>query len=117
LFAGVTLALADRNPVLAGEPETAPTLSTALAAGRPVDVAIVERRGPARHQQSVHSRCGDAVHRGDPLVIGPARHGVPQVHQERPLGGLYWMPGSIPVEDLQAGNRAGPQHGDHPVVM
>lgn len=40
LFAGVTLALADRNPVFAVEPENAPTLSAAMAAGNPVDVEV-----------------------------------------------------------------------------
>jgi threonine dehydratase len=40
LFAGVTLALAGRNPVIPVEPLTAPTLTAALEAGRPVDVAV-----------------------------------------------------------------------------
>lgn len=40
LLAGVTLALAGRNPVLAAEPDTAPTLARALAAGHPVDVDV-----------------------------------------------------------------------------
>jgi threonine dehydratase len=40
LFAGVTLALAGRNPVVAAEPHTAPTLLSALAAGGPVAVEV-----------------------------------------------------------------------------
>jgi threonine dehydratase len=40
LFAGVSLALDGRNPVLAAEPATAPTLHRALAAGYPVDVEV-----------------------------------------------------------------------------
>jgi threonine dehydratase len=40
LFAGVSLALEGRNPVLAVEPATAPTLHRALTAGHPVDVEV-----------------------------------------------------------------------------
>jgi threonine dehydratase len=40
LFAGVSLALHGRNPVLAAEPATAPTLHRALAAGHPVEVDV-----------------------------------------------------------------------------
>ena len=40
LFAGVALALAGRNPVFAAEPEAAPSLAAAVAAGRPVDVTV-----------------------------------------------------------------------------
>lgn len=40
LFAGVSLALRGRNPVLAVEPATAPTLHRALTAGHPVGVEV-----------------------------------------------------------------------------
>lgn len=40
LFAGVSLALRGRNPVLAVEPATAPTLHRALTAGHPVEVEV-----------------------------------------------------------------------------
>ncbi len=40
LFAGVSLALRGRNPVVAVEPATAPTLHRALTAGHPVDVEV-----------------------------------------------------------------------------
>ncbi|WP_432827400.1 pyridoxal-phosphate dependent enzyme [Dactylosporangium sp. CA-092794] len=46
LFAGVCLALRGRNTVLAAEPETAPSLAAAIAAGRPVDIDI-DRTGVA----------------------------------------------------------------------
>jgi threonine dehydratase len=46
LFAGVCLALSGRNTVIAAEPETAPSLASAIAAGRPVDVDI-DRAGVA----------------------------------------------------------------------
>jgi len=65
LFAGVTLALTGRNPVLAGEPETAPTLSRALAAGRPVDVDVsgvaVDSLG-ARRAGTIAVRVAQAHH-------------------------------------------------------
>jgi threonine dehydratase len=40
LFAGVALALRGRNRVLAAEPEAAPTLASAIAAGHEVDVDV-----------------------------------------------------------------------------
>ncbi|MBM6404269.1 pyridoxal-phosphate dependent enzyme [Phycicoccus sp. CSK15P-2] len=40
LFSGVSLALAGRNPVVAVEPATAPSLTRALDAGRAVDVEV-----------------------------------------------------------------------------
>ncbi len=40
LFAGVALALAGRNPVVAVEPEAAATLASAVEARRPVDVGV-----------------------------------------------------------------------------
>lgn len=40
LFAGVSLALRGRNPVVAVEPATAPTLHNALTAGHPVGVEV-----------------------------------------------------------------------------
>jgi len=46
LFAGVCLALRGRNTVIAAEPESAPSLASAIAAGRPVDVDI-DRTGAA----------------------------------------------------------------------
>jgi threonine dehydratase len=46
LFAGVCLALRGRNTVIAAEPESAPSLASAIAAGRPVDVAV-DRTGAA----------------------------------------------------------------------
>lgn len=46
LFAGVSLALRGRNTVIAAEPETAPSLASAVAAGRPVDVEV-DRTGVA----------------------------------------------------------------------
>lgn len=65
LFAGVALALAGRNPVLAGEPETAPTLSMALAAGAPVEVDVsgvaVDSLG-ARRAGTIAVRVAQAHH-------------------------------------------------------
>jgi len=46
LFAGVCLALRGRNTVIAAEPETAPSLASAIAAGQPVDIDI-DRTGAA----------------------------------------------------------------------
>ncbi|GGP17189.1 serine/threonine dehydratase [Nonomuraea glycinis] len=46
LFAGVCLALRGRNTVIAAEPETAPSLASAIAAGRPVDIDV-DRTGVA----------------------------------------------------------------------
>ncbi|WP_051790853.1 serine/threonine dehydratase [Amycolatopsis jejuensis] len=46
LFAGVSLALRGRNTVIAAEPETAPSLASAVAAGRPVDIDV-DRTGVA----------------------------------------------------------------------
>ncbi|CAM3700776.1 serine/threonine dehydratase [Kibdelosporangium persicum] len=46
LFAGVSLALRGRNKVIAAEPETAPSLASAIAAGRPVDIDV-DRTGVA----------------------------------------------------------------------
>jgi threonine dehydratase len=40
LYAGVTLALAGRNPVIPVEPVTAPTMTEALRFGHPVDVEV-----------------------------------------------------------------------------
>ncbi|BCJ50078.1 hypothetical protein Asp14428_15530 [Actinoplanes sp. NBRC 14428] len=46
LFAGVSLALRGRNTVVAAEPESAPSLASAIAAGRPVDIDV-DRAGAA----------------------------------------------------------------------
>lgn len=46
LFAGICLALRGRNTVIAAEPESAPSLASAIAAGRPVDVDV-DRTGVA----------------------------------------------------------------------
>ena len=46
LFAGVSLALRGRNTVIAAEPESARSLSAAIAAGRPVDIDV-DRAGAA----------------------------------------------------------------------
>jgi threonine dehydratase len=40
LYAGVALALDGRNPVTAAEPSSAPSLTAALEAGKPVDVEV-----------------------------------------------------------------------------
>ncbi len=59
LFAGVSLALHGRNPVVAVEPATAPTLHRALTAGHPVDVEVA---GIAVDSLGARSAGGIAVH-------------------------------------------------------
>lgn len=59
LFAGVSLALRGRNPVVAVEPATAPTLHRALTAGHPVDVEVA---GIAMDSLGARSAGAIAVH-------------------------------------------------------
>ncbi len=74
LFAGVCLALRGRNTVIAAEPETAGSLSAAIAAGQPVDIDI-DRAGAA--VDSLGARRAGAIatavalDQGSPVLLTP----------------------------------------------